>query len=266
MRHKMMLLAVPLVLGVGCDTETIYGRAHYRLTQARMMRRMSVRKLSVVLVFVLAFASTAVADRINFLFSNGPLNSLSVSAAGLSTSTPDGLVQVKNVTKDITVPFPSGGSLSISTGPVSSPPIITPTLALFTFSAGGINSVVVEDSSSHILLQGTVDDQSSYFSRLPDKQGSFLSTFTVTFVDPALLMMLGTGPGFQPSGSLSTTFLGDSCDATTMTCSGQLSTAGISIQTPTVIPEPAGLGVLGMGLLVVAGGLKRWAKGDPRNQ
>jgi hypothetical protein len=97
-------------------------------------------------------------------------------------------------------------------------------------------------------------------------QGSFLSAFTVTFVDPALLAALHTGPGFMPSGSVSTTFLGDDCNVAAMTCTGQLSTAGVSIQTPTVIPEPEGLGVLGMGLLVVAGGLKRWAKGDPRNQ
>ena len=225
-----------------------------------------MRKLLVVAVFSVLFAATAVADKINFLFSNGPMPSLNVSTAGLSTSTPDGLVQAKNVTTGLVIPFPSGGSLSIMTGATSSPPIITPTLALFTFSHGGMNSVVVEDSSSHILLQGTVDDQGNYFSRLPNGQGSFLSTFTVTFVDPTLLAMLGTGPGFQPSGSLSTTFLGDTCDATTMTCSAQLSTAGISIQTPTVVPEPAGLGLLGMGLLTVAGGLNRWRTGYTRKQ
>jgi hypothetical protein len=135
---------------------------------------------------------------------------------------------------------------------------------LFTFSAGGMNSVVVEDSMSNILLQGTVDNQSSYFTRLPHAQGSFLSTFTLTFVDPTLLAMLGTGPRFVPSGSLSTTFLGDDCNTTTMSCSAQLSTAGVSIQT--VIPEPAGLGLLGMGLLAVAGGLNRWRAGYTRKQ
>jgi hypothetical protein len=51
-----------------------------------------------------------------------------------------------------------------------------------------------------------------------------------------------------------------------MTCSAQLSTAGISIQTPTVVPEPAGLGLLGMGLLTVAGGLNRWRAGYTRKQ
>lgn len=265
MRHKMMLLAVPLVLGVGSDSQTIYGRAHYRLTQSRMMRRMSVKKLSVVLVFVLAFGATAVADRINFLFSNGPVPSLSVSTAGLSTFTPNGLVQVKNVTKDITVPFPSGGSLSMTTGPVSTPPLFAPPIALFTFSAGGSNSITIEDSMSNILLQGTLSDSGTFFTGFPNLQGSFLSAFTVTFVDPGLLAMLHTGPGFLPSGSVSTTFLGDDCNVAAMTCTGELSTAGVSIQTP-AIPEPTGLGLLGIGLLAVAGGLKRWRAGNRQNQ
>lgn len=212
-----------------------------------------MRKLWVVAVFTLFFAATAVADLINFNFTLGDPTSVTATAAGLVAG-PSTLTSISDSTKSTIVPF-AGTFVTATTGPAIS---LTQfgTIVIGTFTAGGTNSVLVEDSMGNVLVSGSTDDVGSLLSTVSNGTGSFLATFRVTSISPAALALFGLGPGFLPNGVVVFTIGNTAFDGTTYTAA--IGGGAVTIQTPTAVPEPTGLGILGMGLLMIAGGFRRW--------
>jgi hypothetical protein len=212
-----------------------------------------VRKLLVVVVFALLLAAPVVADQINFNFTLGATGSVTATLAGGLTSGPSTLTDISDSTNSLIIPFP-GTYVNGNTGPATS---LTQfgNIVLGTFMGAGPNSVMVVDSLNNVLVAGSMDDNAALLSTVPAGTGSFLGTFHVTFVSPAALALFGLGPGFSPNGSVAFTIGGANFDGTTYT--GVIGGGAVTIQT-TPVPEPAGLGILGMGLLTVAGLWRRW--------
>jgi hypothetical protein len=212
-----------------------------------------MKRLALVAMAVVLFTAFAVADQINFNFTIGPPSSVSATSAGGLTSGPSMLTSISDTTTNTNVPTP-GTYVNGNTGPaVSLVPIGSPpTLILGTFTAAGANSVLVVDSLNNVLVAGSMQDNASLLSTLPVGTGSFLGTFDVSFVSPAALALFGLGPAFQPVGSVAFTFANANFDGTTFTAA--LGGGSVTIQTPapTTTPEPAGLGIVGMGLMLVA--------------
>lgn len=213
-----------------------------------------MKKLALVVIAVASFTAFAVADQINFNFTLGPSNSVVATSAGGLTSGPSMLTSISDTTTNTNIPFP-GKYVNGNTGPASSfvPIGSPPTLILATFSGAGANSVLVEDSIGNVLVSGSMLDNASLLSTLPVGTGSFLGTFNVSSVSPAALALFGLGPGFQPVGSVAFTFANANFDGTTFTAA--LGGGSVTIQTPGApppIPEPAGLGIVGMGLVGIA--------------
>ncbi len=208
----------------------------------------------VVVLLSLSFAATAaVADQINFNFTTGSPTSVTATTAGLMSG-PSMLTNISDSTTGLIVPF-TGKYVNGNTGPASSL-MQFGNIVLGTFTAGGTNSVLVKDSMGNVLVAGDMQDGASLLSTVPAGTGSFLATFHVTFVDPTILALFGVGPGFSPQGSVAFTIGNANFNGTTYT--GALGGGAVTIQSvATPVPEPAGLGILGMGLLTVAGGLRR---------
>jgi hypothetical protein len=206
-------------------------------------------------VFTLLLAATAVADQINFNFTVGGPGSVKATMAGGLTSGPSGLTSISDTTTGVI--HPSGGEyVNGNTGPAISL-MQFGNQVIATFSAGGANSVLVEDASHTVLVRGNMENDASLLSTVPVGTGSFLGVFHVTFVNPAVLAAFGVGPSFSPDGSVSFTLGNASFDGTTFTAA--IGGGAVTIESAkTMVPEPAGLGLLGMGLLTVAGGLRRW--------
>jgi hypothetical protein len=204
-------------------------------------------------LLVLTFATTAVADQINFNFTTGAPGSVTATAAGLSSG-PSQLTDISNTTTSTIIPF-TGTYVNGNTGSAVSL-VQFGTIVLGTFNGLGGTSVLVQDSLGNTLVSGSMQDNASLLSTVPVGTGSFLGTFHVTFVDPTVLALFGLGPNFSPQGSVAFTIGNANFDGTTYT--GSIGGGAVTIQSTTApVPEPMGLGILGMGLLTVATGLKR---------
>ena len=222
-----------------------------------------MRKFWIGAVFTLLVTASAVADQINFNFINGASNSVTAASAGFVSGPSLLFSNIGDSTTGATVPCSGssaspvcqgGNYISGNTGPAHSL-MAFGTQVIGSFGPASAISVLVEDSMGHTLVSGTMQDGGALLSTIPNGTGSFLGTFDVTFVDPAVLALFGLGPAFLPNGSVSLTFGKANWNATTSTFTAALGTAGVTIQTPP-IPEPASLGLLGMGILTVAGGLR----------
>jgi hypothetical protein len=213
-----------------------------------------VKKLWVVAVFTMLFAATALADQINFNFTLGGPTSVMATAAGLNSG-PSTLTNISDSTTSTIIPF-TGTYVNGNTGPAVSL-MQFGNIVLGTFMGAGPNSVLVVDSLDNVLVAGSMDDNASLLSTVPAGTGSFLGTFHVTFVDPAVLALFGFGPGFSPNGSVAFTIGNASFDGTTYT--GAIGGGAVTIQTAAV-PEPMGLGILGTGLLTVVAFWRRWQR------
>ena len=211
-----------------------------------------MKKLALLGFLLLVFATCAVADELTFSFILGAPISLTASAAGLSSG-PAMNVVVSDTTTG--THFSLAGTFTASTGPAT----IFHNFGTFidaTYSAGGVNSVLIVDPSNNPLVKGNMEANGAFNTTIPRGTGAFLGMFDVTFVSPAVLAMFGLGPGFLPVGSVAATFVNDNFDGTTVT--GRIGGGTVTIQTPrAVVPESASLGLLGMGLLTTAGVLRR---------
>jgi hypothetical protein len=211
-----------------------------------------MKRLALLGVLILSFACAAVADQINFNFTLGVPGSVTATAAAGLASGPSDLQNISDSTKMTVVPF-LGTYVNGNTGPATSLNQIGAIL-IATFSGSGANSVLVVDSSNNVLVSGSMNNDASLLSTLAVGTGSFLGTFDVSFVSPAALALFGLGPSFLPNGSVAFTLGNASFDGTTFTAA--IGGGSVTIETPTV-PEPAGLGILGVGVLTLAGGLRR---------
>jgi len=227
-----------------------------------------VRKFWIGAVFTLLLTASAVADQINFNFTVGAANSVTATNATGLTSGPSFLTSISDTTTGVVIPCTgsmaspvcNGGSyVNGNTGPgtiTAIPPVVT---AFFT--AGGANSVLVEDAMSMTLVAGSMNDSAALLSTFPAGAGSFLGTFGVSSVSPAVLGLFGLGGStVKPTGSVALTFANANFDGTTFTAA----IGGGSVTIQTVVPEPASLGLIGIGFLTVAGGLWKRTHRSPR--
>ena len=152
-----------------------------------------MRKLFVVAVFSLLLAATAVADQINFNFTLGVVGSVTATSAGFNSG-PSTLTNISDSTSGVIIPT-SGKFVNGNTGPAISIDQFG-NLVIATFKGSGPLSVLVEDQFNNVLVAGSMDDNGSLLSTVPAGTGSFLGTFTVSFVNPSALTLFGLRPAF----------------------------------------------------------------------
>jgi hypothetical protein len=194
-----------------------------------------MRRVLVLALLALALPVAALADDITLVNKNG---SISISAAGI-TSTGSHLLSFNGIQA---TPGHSLGSVSFSTGALVSGSLQTGGV----FSDVG-SSFVVIGKGNQVPVKGTI------FS------GSFVGPITWTQVSghPLTFTLSGTIQGTLWNGH----FVTGTTTQTIYTTNGQLQMGVGHIRVGTTIlpgtPEPGTLGLLGTGLLAVAGMLRR---------
>lgn len=218
---------------------------------------MWVKKLTALLLFAAAFASVAIADQVTFSFIGmSSAQNLSASLAGFTAGTALNVL-ITDATTGVSLNLP--GIFTTSTGKANSYTVLTtPNLVLASYGVGVADSVLITSPDGKtVYVAGINQDRGRFVSAYPGGTGAFLSDFTVTAVNPAVLAMFGLGPGFDPRGSVSITSGGGhlaGVDDLTATVGGG------TVTIATTVPEPASLGLLGGGLLVLAAaGRKKFA-------
>lgn len=210
-----------------------------------------MRKIATLLLLV-GLCGLASADEITFSFIIGAPGSLQATAAGLAAG-PSTNVLVSDSTTGQS--FSLAGTFNMFTGPATDFTVF-PTFLVATFGAAGADSVLITDPMGNPLVSGSIGDNATFFTAIPDGAGSFLGGFDVSTVSPAVLALFGLGPDFLPSGSVAATFAHDNFDPVTQTITGQLGGGTVTVTTPVpAVPEPVGLGV--GGIAVAALGLRR---------
>jgi len=210
-----------------------------------------MKRLTLVAIAVVSLAAFAVADQINFNLSFGGPASLIANPSGLFSG-PAPLTDITDATTLTTVPF-SGNLVSANAGPGPIVPIGTSIFVFFT--AGG--TVLVEDSASNPLLIGTMRDSATLIQNIPPAPatGSLNGTFDVSFVSPTVLALFGQ-TSYSPIGSIALTDGTATFDPVTSTITAVIGGGAVTIET-SVVPEPATLGLVGLGLLTVGATLRR---------
>lgn len=212
-----------------------------------------MKRLTLVIIAVVSLAAFAAADQINFNFTTGGPGSAVATPAG-STVGPSMLTSISDSTTGQIVPF-TGNLINANAGPVTNLTNVGDIVAI-TFSAGGTDSVLVKDGLGNVLVSGDMRDGSAWLVTLATGAGSTLGAFDVTFVDPGVLALFHQ-TSFAPIGSVAFTIGSATFDPTTNTLTAAIGGGAVTIQT-SVIPEPASLGLVGLGLLTVGGALRRW--------
>jgi hypothetical protein len=204
-----------------------------------------MKKLLLLLVLLLSFASCVLADEITFSFIVGLPGSLVANAGGLVAGP-----AVNIVVSDATTgaEFPLLGTFTANTGAASSFNV-APGLITASYLGDGFNSVLIVDSGGFTLVAGRMDDHGAFLTGYPDGRGSFLGAFDVAFVSPAVLGLFGLGPEWLPTGAVSATFGSDNFDGVTVT--GELGGGSVTVQTPVTEPATWTLAIVGVGLLAL---------------
>lgn len=208
-----------------------------------------MKKLALLLLLVCAVAR---ADDITFNFGNGGnVFNLTSAAPGMRAG-PAGLLSVSDTVKGLE--FPLAGEVNAKTGPASLISV-TPTLYIASYGAGG--EVTIFQGGTPLLTGSPMFDRSNLTSNLAEDTGSFQGEFAVTSVNPTILAKFGLGPAFKPDGSFSLTFAESAVSGTDL--KAIIGGGSITIETPTVIPEPSTATLLyfGVPVLLVAWYRKR---------
>jgi hypothetical protein len=159
-------------------------------------------------------AVPALADQITFSIVAPPGNvaDLAASKSGLRAG-PGQNITVSDTTLGMHVPL--AGVFTASTGAASAFAVAS-AFVLATYKAGGTDSVLITDpATGAVLVSGTMEGDSGMLAQYPGGAGSFLGSFTVTSVNPAVLGMFGLS-GFNPNGSVSFTFGQDQLSGRTL--------------------------------------------------
>lgn len=197
--------------------------------------------LAIAGLLIALFVGVCNADEVTFTFLNFGASSFAASSTGLTFGNAiNVLVTDNNNGHSMTLAAVDSGFTGSASTFTAGPPLVA------IFGAAGANSVLIE-SGSHVFLSGAMDPENELEAEYPDRAGAFLSRFSVSFVDPAVLSGLGTSTKFAPDGSVSltlgeTSFGDGKLDAT-------LGGGAVTIETTTV-PEPSALILLILGSIM----------------
>ena len=204
-----------------------------------------MRRTALLLLTIASFGVLALADEVTFNYAIAPPGSVLADANGFIAG-PSATMSVSDNRTKTTFPI-VGGNFSTTAGPASSF-VIIPTFVAATFAGSGANSVIITDMMGNPLVVGMTQDGAHFVTNIPDGTGTYASTFTVTFVAPSILSLFGLGPNFLPDGSVSLT----SAHANLSGMGDVVAEIGggtVTVQTPSVVPEPWGLGIVGICIL-----------------
>lgn len=200
---------------------------------------------ALLLVVLSASATMAYADIVTFTFLDFNTATFSATASGLSFANATNVLVTDNTTgKSMTLTAIDSGNTGTATHFDPGPPLIVDYLG------SGPNSVEIE-SGGHVFLSGSMDNEGRLEAEYPNKAGAFLSRFTPSFVDPAILTALGTSTHFTNDASVSLTLAQTSFDGKMLDAT--LGGGAVTIETTTATPEPASLSLVGGGLLLISG-------------
>lgn len=207
------------------------------------------KRVSALLILVLAVATIARADQITF--SAIGVGAATTSAVSGFNAGPGLNVSVTDATTGVT--FTLSGLATVSTGPASSFLVTTsPDIVVAVYTPGITDSILITDPSKTIVyLSGVMEDNSAMLATYPDATGSFHGRFDVTSVNPAVLAMFGLGPQFDPRGSVGVSFGSTDLGRGNTELTGVLGGASYTIVS-SAVPEPTTLSLAGSGLLLMA--------------
>ena len=217
-----------------------------------------IKKLTLTLgglVLLASFTSMARADAITFSFLKSNL-AVTADSTGL-TAGPGVLVSVSD--SDTSFVYNLPGQASISTGTAVSYNAAGGTVVAL-YSAGSGTEITVDSTScvggAHpgVCLLGSLNSNGTYVAT-KGGTGSFQALFQVDYVSPYITNLFGDPNLWVPIGSDSLNTSHNNFNNGGKTDGASLSGGNITFQTP--VPEPGTLGMVGTGLLGLAGVLRR---------
>lgn len=205
----------------------------------------------ILAVALLGLATTVWADEVTWTCVNFAQSSVSGSATEFQFANCINVLVTNNTNgKSVMLTAVDSGNTGTSTDFTAGPPLVAD------YNGSGPRSILVT-SNGHDFLTGEMADSGRLEAQWPDRAGAFLSRFHVTFVDSAVLAELGTGPRWEPEGSVSLTLAETAFNGTTLT--GTLGGGEYTITTTGITPEVATLFLYGTGLTaIMLAGRRYW--------